>query len=812
MVPGSDILLLYLPRPAALPLLCRNSPAAEAVCGFLSEAVQLLLRRPHELHETQQELLAAAGLDTAGSGSGAPSPPQFSLLALCALRQLLRVLPSIKMASGDKAGIAAYVAGVLRQLAQQQLGGDATAAAALPVVLLGVTAQQAAWKQQAAAPGDGAASAAASTSSKKKRKMVEAEAGASSGQQPLELPAEGAPLLSLFADLQQQQQQHLLQQTRSAKKQKKQGSKPLAVAVAVIGGGDGEKAALQEAEERDMSNGCLPLISRLAAAASASADSSSGSDGSAELLADIQQSLADCASDDAGDDDSGSGVGLRSAVVRQCLHHLQREPATAVPLMAALHAAVLSAAATAAVPPGGGLPAELRRCLQLLAGSSLVALALGGSEAHAVAAEGLVQLLHELLTGHSAASSCVSGLELLQLVADAFQRQVAAAAAAACAPAPAVARHFLLLLPHLSAAALAVAGVTLLDALAAPASSQLPPWVATAAAAVVQLQAHRGCLQPDQLGWASGLLLQLAGAGDASDSSDSGSSAAVLGTLLQLLAGGQRAATLAALGSAGQAQLLRRCLCQEVVAAGGTGGTGGTSMVACSGIAALLVQEGGAECRELAAELLPELLQRGSSCSGSAAAALALALALPVAAAYLETEQQQQEATRPGEAVLAALSQALLDYLSPRIGKQLEQQGTEEEGERKAKKAKRHSSKKHGAEAPWPALLAAAAQLLQEHALPCLRLLLRAQPLPAKRRKQLLAALLPEAGWQVAGGPGSSGGGDVSGSAGLSPGPGMAAEAAVLVLLQGGSPDACGIAKLASCVRCFAATLATLLK
>ena len=90
--------------------------------------------------------------------------------------------------------------------------------------------------------------------------------------------------------------------------------------------------------------------------------------------------------------------------------------------------------------------------------------------------------------------------------------------------------------------------------------------------------------------------------------------------------------------------------------------------------------------------------------------------------------------------------------------------------------------------------------LLEQHALPCLRLALQRRPLGGQVRQELLQALLPQQGWPV------------GGSGVPQPGAGEQAEAAVLVLTGGGSGSAASVGELAACVRCFAATLAALLK
>ena len=93
----------------------------EAVCAFLAEAAALVARRPGELFEVTQSLVSGATAahgpaqsgqsSLPGQGSDAGSGLGFSLLAVAALRQAVRVAGSSKMAADARAGIAAYVAG-----------------------------------------------------------------------------------------------------------------------------------------------------------------------------------------------------------------------------------------------------------------------------------------------------------------------------------------------------------------------------------------------------------------------------------------------------------------------------------------------------------------------------------------------------------------------------------------------------------------------------------------------------------------------------------------------------------------------------
>ena len=98
---------------------------SEAVSAFLAEAAALVARKPGELFELTQSLLSAtavahgpvpsvpSSLPAGGPGQGfdAGSGSGFSLLAVAALRQAVRVAGSGKMAAEARAGVAAYVAG-----------------------------------------------------------------------------------------------------------------------------------------------------------------------------------------------------------------------------------------------------------------------------------------------------------------------------------------------------------------------------------------------------------------------------------------------------------------------------------------------------------------------------------------------------------------------------------------------------------------------------------------------------------------------------------------------------------------------------
>ena len=237
---------------------------------------------------------AAAGADTGVHQQ--LQQPQSSLLAPCALRQLLRVLPSPKIAAGDKAAMAAYVASVLCQLAQQQLG--AGTAAGLAEVLLGVVRQVTARRQQG--PQQQAADGSADKQSKKDKKRKQA-GGADGGAAaygngattpPLLLPTEGRPLLALLVVLEQQQEGGQLAGGEQAQKKRKKskhaadaaggeqwaapGSAPASAMVQANGSVAGDAEAVAAAEAGAAAVGaCCQLIRQLAASP----------EGSAELLA-----------------------------------------------------------------------------------------------------------------------------------------------------------------------------------------------------------------------------------------------------------------------------------------------------------------------------------------------------------------------------------------------------------------------------------------------------------------------------------------------------------------------------------------------
>ena len=74
---------------------------------FVAEAVTLLLRKPHEMWELQQEILSAAS-----PGTGAPNlETDASLLPVTALRQAIRVAGSSKIPQASIMVVCRYVKG-----------------------------------------------------------------------------------------------------------------------------------------------------------------------------------------------------------------------------------------------------------------------------------------------------------------------------------------------------------------------------------------------------------------------------------------------------------------------------------------------------------------------------------------------------------------------------------------------------------------------------------------------------------------------------------------------------------------------------
>ena len=74
---------------------------------FTAEAVTLLLRKPHEMWELQQEILSAASPDT----SAPYLETDASLLPVTALRQAIRVAGSSKIPQASIMAVCKYVKG-----------------------------------------------------------------------------------------------------------------------------------------------------------------------------------------------------------------------------------------------------------------------------------------------------------------------------------------------------------------------------------------------------------------------------------------------------------------------------------------------------------------------------------------------------------------------------------------------------------------------------------------------------------------------------------------------------------------------------
>eukprot|EP00887_Chlorella_sp_A99_P003671 scaffold7.g3671.t1 len=502
----------------------------EATASFLADAVAQLQRRPHEVWQASQEHVATLLPGAAEQPEVPPPQWQFSLLAPCALRQALRVLPSPKAAPAAKRQVSAYVASVLRQLVQQQLAGDsadppAAVVGPLAAALLGVARQEATrhrqqrQEQQQQQHGEQGAQGR-KQEGKKRVRDAGGEEGPGDGPAVLELPPEGAPLLRLLAVLEEHMQQLQLRQggdgerampEQAAKRRKKgKGSEAAAApapegvaarprsivevvlaeaptgmaeangAVLAAGAHDGEVGG---ADGGDRSGPpCCWLINMLGE--QGAAPPGEGGTSAGELVAAIQQRLA-------------AGAWGAAAAARQALHWLeqlrwQQPPgvaAAAAALVSVLHAAV-AAAATAAAASGadarGAEPEQLEQCADLLNDSALVAASLqescGQQEVLAAVGIGVVQVLHELLSSDqqrmrgvgSSSAQLATRLcaPLLERVVSAFTRALAAntSGSGGSGAMPPQAYHLLLLLPHVPAAQLAGLASPLLDRAAAAAA------------------------------------------------------------------------------------------------------------------------------------------------------------------------------------------------------------------------------------------------------------------------------------------------------------------------------------------------------
>ncbi|KAK9864747.1 hypothetical protein WJX84_011210 [Apatococcus fuscideae] len=95
------------------------SPWTEAVLGFLSEAAAAVARRPDQLWETQMTMSEGSpAYEVHGLGGHGPgqSGQSFSLLAVSALQQSIKVAGSSKRPSFSRAAVCSYVAGALAAL------------------------------------------------------------------------------------------------------------------------------------------------------------------------------------------------------------------------------------------------------------------------------------------------------------------------------------------------------------------------------------------------------------------------------------------------------------------------------------------------------------------------------------------------------------------------------------------------------------------------------------------------------------------------------------------------------------------------
>lgn len=83
----------------------------DALISFLSEAAAAVARRPDQLWETQLGL--SEGFHTENGSQPAPGQAvqSFSLLAVSALQQALKVAASSKRPSFSRAAVCSYVAG-----------------------------------------------------------------------------------------------------------------------------------------------------------------------------------------------------------------------------------------------------------------------------------------------------------------------------------------------------------------------------------------------------------------------------------------------------------------------------------------------------------------------------------------------------------------------------------------------------------------------------------------------------------------------------------------------------------------------------
>lgn len=148
--------------------------------AFLNDALGLVLRRPGEFYSL---LDMAAGC----------SKPEVSLLVLCALRQVLRVMGSEKKGMDDKTAIAGYVSRVAALAVMQQTGEGA--ATAMGAALLGVLRSEA----TRAADGGTTPAKKKETGGKRKAEAIDGEESIAAVHTMLQALGPAAQPLSILA-------------------------------------------------------------------------------------------------------------------------------------------------------------------------------------------------------------------------------------------------------------------------------------------------------------------------------------------------------------------------------------------------------------------------------------------------------------------------------------------------------------------------------------------------------------------------------------------------------------------------------------
>ncbi|BDA47572.1 probable nucleolar pre-ribosomal-associated protein 1 at C-terminar half [Coccomyxa sp. Obi] len=191
-----DLWLDALPRRLGGPDQIR---CADAVAGFVAQAVALLSRKPQEFHEAARAILSQAVFSFLSQHAIAALRSEYSLLVVAALRQAVRVTASSKMPADARAAIAGYVAGVVAGVVLVQ--ANATPLAVLIIGLIRAEAAQLKANQPSAAAR--AHRSEAGTAAPKKRKLRgqadELEEKGKPDGTPLLLPTEAQPLASLMA-------------------------------------------------------------------------------------------------------------------------------------------------------------------------------------------------------------------------------------------------------------------------------------------------------------------------------------------------------------------------------------------------------------------------------------------------------------------------------------------------------------------------------------------------------------------------------------------------------------------------------------